>query len=332
MAVRGAGAVSPAGWGMEAMLAAVGGGRALSPEVLRRAPGAPEVRVRRVPPPSGPPAFAREPRLRRTSAIARFAVAAALEALGSRRDEIASGGLRLGIIMTLLNGCVNFSQRFYGEVLSDPTTASPLIFPETVFNAPSSHLAALLGSGGINYTLVGDTAQFVAALRLAAQWLESGQADGVLVVGAEEFDRLSGEGAVLLDRGLVVAEGAGALYLERSGRPEVALSGPVSHALQPAAAAAERVVAGLRGSAPEGTLWVDGLSGGRRTDAPERAALTPLGRRRVSPLQVLGHGMGAAAAWQCALAWAAVQSHEAPAAAVLSVGHNQQSAGVLFFS
>ncbi len=58
-----------------------------------------------------------------------------------------------------------YSRRFYEEVLRDPATASPLIFPETVFNAPASHLAAFLGTTAINYTLVGDEGTFLAGTR-----------------------------------------------------------------------------------------------------------------------------------------------------------------------
>ena len=70
-----------------------------------------------------------------------------------------------------MSGSVNYSRRFYDETLKDPATASPLVFPETVFNAPASHLAALLGTTAINYTLVGDPGTFLQGIALAADWL-----------------------------------------------------------------------------------------------------------------------------------------------------------------
>jgi len=39
-----------------------------------------------------------------------------------------------------------------------------MIFPETVFNSSASHLAAYLGSAGVNYTLVGDAGTFLQGL------------------------------------------------------------------------------------------------------------------------------------------------------------------------
>ena len=40
-----------------------------------------------------------------------------MEALGEERlSAIAAGDLRVGVIFTLINGCVNYSNRFFGEV------------------------------------------------------------------------------------------------------------------------------------------------------------------------------------------------------------------------
>jgi len=59
--------------------------------------------------------------------------------------------------------------------MKDPLTASPLLFPETVFAAPASHAAALLGNTPLVHTLLGDPASFVQGLALAAAWLEDRQ-------------------------------------------------------------------------------------------------------------------------------------------------------------
>src|SRR4029079_15259432 len=122
-------------------------------------------------------------RLRRSSPISHFVVGAALEALGTDAPAVSAGPLRLGIVLWGMSGCVNYSRRFYDEVLKDPATAIPLVFPETVFNAPASHLAALLGTTAVNYTLVGDPGTFLQGLALAADWLSAKRVDGCLVVG-----------------------------------------------------------------------------------------------------------------------------------------------------
>ena len=214
LAITGTGAVTPAGWGVRAMMAALAAGETIAPSILERALGAskaitPVLRV--------PVAGATTPkaaRLRRTSPISKFAAAAAIEALGETRLAEISAGLRVGVIFTLTNGCVNYSNRFFGEVLADPALASPILFPETVFNAPSSHLSAMIGSTAPNDSLIGDGSGFLTGLDLAAEWIERGDVDGCLVVAAEEIDWLSSEALCLYSPRYLPSEGAGAVYLE----------------------------------------------------------------------------------------------------------------------
>jgi 3-oxoacyl-(acyl-carrier-protein) synthase len=165
--VAGWGAVTPAGWGMEAFRGALSSGVALPPVEIKRCEASPLVMARPVPAVAERPAYFSHARLRRSPPIARFAAAAALEALGDRWEKIrGDASFRLGVVFSLMNGCVTYSRRFFAEVLENPSTASPILFPETVFNAPSSHISALLGVTGPNYTLAGDSADFLWAWML----------------------------------------------------------------------------------------------------------------------------------------------------------------------
>src|SRR6185436_6659465 len=215
--VHGSGAVSPAGWGVSALLRTLeetdpstGSGRAPIPVQHLERPGRKQpLRVRRVPVPDPRPASFGHARLRRASPISQYAVAAAQEALGPDAAFAVQPERRLGVILCVMSVCVNYSRRFFDEALRDPATASTLVFHETVFNAPSSHLAAVLGTTAINYTLVGDPATYLDGLVLAAQWLSQGLVDGCVVVGAEELDWLTADAFRLFARRLVVSEGAG---------------------------------------------------------------------------------------------------------------------------
>src|SRR5262245_14348887 len=223
--IHGIGAVSPAGWGIAAIREALERNKALPLKELARPGWTQSLRVRAVPQSPSRPAFLAHPRLRHTSPITRYAVAAALEALGKDAPQFNQSPLRLGIVLCVMSGCVSYSRRFYDETLRDPVTASPLVFPETVFNAPSSHLAALLGTKAINYTLVGDPGTFLQGLALAAEWLTTRQVDAALVIGAEEMDWLTADAFRLFARPIVLSEGSGAIYLrrEKADPPAVAL-------------------------------------------------------------------------------------------------------------
>ena len=210
--VHGIGAVSPAGWDVGSLRQALDSGAPL-PTVPRERPGWKRpLQTRRVAKPIPKLAFLAHARLRRTSPMSLYAAAAAMEALqcvGQSREA----GHRLGIIFCVTAGCVQYSRRFYDEAWRNPATASPLLFPETVFNAPSSHLSAILESPCVNYTLVGDPGTFLQALALASGWLTNDRIDSCLVVGAEELDWLTADAYRHFSRGIACGEGAGAVYL-----------------------------------------------------------------------------------------------------------------------
>jgi 3-oxoacyl-(acyl-carrier-protein) synthase len=174
------------------------------------------------------------PRLRRSSAISRFAVVAGLAALedaGVKLEEETTA--RTALIFAISNGGVVYTKRFYHDIVeSGAKAASPLLFPETVFNAPASHLAAILGIAGASYTLVGDGAVGILALKMAEDLMASDALDRCLVVGAEEADWLLCdayrkwrllrsappiEPFAQPPRGMILSEGAGAVLLSRSG-------------------------------------------------------------------------------------------------------------------
>lgn len=334
--VHGYGVVSSAGWGLDALRAALLVGEAIPLKPLVRPGWESPLLVRSVPVPAARPAFLNHARLRRTSPISHFAVAAALEALGGDAAQVQAGALRLGIIFCVMDGCVNYSRRFYDEALRDPATASPLVFPETVFNAPASHLAALLDSTAINYTLVGDPGTFLQGLSLAADWLLAGRVEGCLVVGAEELDWLTGEAFHLFDRRLILSEGAGAVYLRRESagsHPQLdAVSDACLFTQQQSRAQAARLARAEMplGSADE--LLCDGTQNRLRFDAAELAAWHDWRGDRLAVKKVLGEGLPAAAAWQCVAALDALQQGRYRAATVSVVGCNQQAIAARFVS
>jgi hypothetical protein len=275
------------------------------------------------------------PRLRRASPISRFALSAALEALGADALLVEAGSLQLGIVVSVMAGCVNYTRRFYDETLRDPGTASPLVFPETVFNAPSSHLAALLGSPGINYTVVGDAGCYLSALALAADWLTDGLVAGALVVGAEESDWLTADAVRLFAREVVVSEGAGALYL-RAAAPEVLgvrLTGITDAHSYVQSRPRPQAIEAMRHQLPAGEptdLLCDSCLGLGKADAAEMHVWTHWPGARLSPKVVLGEGLAASSAWQCVAAVDALQQRRYPRALVSVVGPNQQAIGASF--
>jgi 3-oxoacyl-(acyl-carrier-protein) synthase len=345
--IVGLGAVSPAGWGVKPIREAIHQGKALPTADVSRPGWKRPMRVRNVPSPAA--RNLNHPRLRRASPITRFAVGAALEALGAA--ETAADGQRdkLGVVLCVMTGCVNYSRRFYDEVLREPSTASPLVFPETVFNAPSSHLAAVLGAGGMNYTLVGDPSAFLVGLAVAADWLVTKRVDSCLVIGAEEIDWIVADSFRLFRRNIVLAEGAGAVYLRRASATNGATSHKAGATGQPPSGvelhsitqphlflstqSRHRAARKMRAQLPEGAarhLLCDGIQDLRTFDAAEEAVWCTWQGTRISLKRLLGEGLTAAAAWQCVVAVDALQRAQFTGASVSVVGCNEQAVGAHF--
>jgi 3-oxoacyl-(acyl-carrier-protein) synthase len=330
--VAGIGAVSPAGWSVAGLRCALSHGEPLPIQSLARPGMNQPLCARLVPNPPVRPEFLAHPRLRRSSPVTHYAASAALEAVAGWRAHASANETRLGVVACLQSGCVQYSCRFYDETLKDPATASPLVFPETVYAAPTSHVAALLQNVVLAGSLVGDPSAFLQGVALGAEWLSENRVDACVVIGAEEIHWIIADALRLLDRTAVVSGGAGALCLCRdpmfsTGVELTAITDAHTFTASVPKALAARAMRQQLGEFPPAGLLVDGLGNSARTDAAERAAWSDWEGARLSPKHVFGEGMTAAAAWQCVAACDALADGRFAAANVSLVGANQQAIG-----
>ncbi len=331
--IHGYGCVSAAGIGADALYRVCSEGGDIPPEVRERQVGEQSITsgVRAVDPAELRAAMPRHPRLRRVSNITKFAVTAAAEALGEKGVErVRQEDFRLGIVVSLINGCVNYSSRFFAEVLEDPSMASPILFPETVFNAPASHVASYLKSDGPTYTLIGDCAAWFSAVSVACGWLASDQVDGCLVLCAEELDWLVTEAYELYAKDLHATEGAAAVYLEKapSGIELESMLGAFDYT-----SAEERKQAIRRAwqiaKDESHDLLVDGLTGVERIDQDEKEVIAPWMGARMSPATQVGCGGGVSCGLQTVVALDALR-HDYASSLVLASGTNQHAFSARF--
>jgi len=239
---------------------------------------------------------------------------------------------RLGIVVGVHTGSMQYSTRFFGEVLQNPATASPLLFPETVFNAPGSHIAAFLGGHPLTCTLIGDETAFLQALALGAHWLRQRRVEHCLVVGTEEASLLVADALRHFSTNIVPAEGAGAvlLALETEATTGVELTLVTAPQTYVGHSGRETAARAMRGDLPpEGPeeLLVDSRCGCPRRDQPETSAWAEWTGHRCSPRAILGQGLCAASAWQLVVAWEWLSRGQAGAANISLVGSNQQALG-----
>ena len=352
--IAGMGWVTPLGSGVSAVWERLLKGEGANAEAVSTPLNERTYHAFRVPPEAtagAPP----HPRLRRSSAISRFAVVAGLQALedaGLKLDVAAAE--RTALIFAISNGGVIYTKRFYHDIVqSGAQAASPLLFPETVFNAPASHLAAILGITGASYTLVGDGAVGVLALKMAEDLMSGGVLGRCLVVGAEEADWLLCDAyrrwrllrtAPPIEpfshppHGTILSEGAGAVLLESAGDGAVAIEKIEagcnfehrSHAAACLGELMERL--GVRDAD-----LVIASANGTFIDAAEKSALSrhAPAARVFAPKAALGESVGASSLWQVITAANALRTGELPDGAVRTeraivsaCGLNQQVAAL----
>jgi 3-oxoacyl-(acyl-carrier-protein) synthase len=280
------------------------------------------------------------PRLRRASAISRFAAAAgldAMEAAGLKLDS--EKAERTALIFAISNGGVIYTKRFYRDVVeAGAQKASPLLFPETVFNAPASHLAAILGITGATYTVVGDGAVGLTAIKMAEDLMANEAVEHCLVVGTEEVDwllcdayrrwrllRLAPpiEPFSQHQRGMILGEGAGAILLSRQPRRSTAEAGDGLFTIEYAhpggyftkRAEAEEILKKIISELSEGGIdLVISSANGTFIDQAEHRALEQVVPDALvyTGKPALGESVGAAGLWQVILAVQGLRSAELP--------------------
>jgi 3-oxoacyl-(acyl-carrier-protein) synthase len=280
------------------------------------------------------------PRLRRASLISRFAATAGLEALQAAGIKVDSQNAeRIALIFAISNGGVIYTKRFYRDVVeTGAQAASPLLFPETVFNAPASHLAAILGVTGTTYTLVCDGAVGLLATKMAEDVMTDKSLDYCLVVGTEEVDWLLCDAyrrwrllrsAPPIEpfskqkRGMILSEGAGAIVLARLPRRNAAEveGGPITiERAHPGgcygkrAEAEEILTRMLRDLTQIKTDFVISSANGTFIDQAEQVALERAVPNAISytTKPALGESVGASGLWQVILGAQALRYGELP--------------------
>jgi 3-oxoacyl-(acyl-carrier-protein) synthase len=337
--ITGAGWITPLGAGLDEVWEAILAG---TPPPVRELAG-----------PAGSPAHfaaaipaklvaqaARSSRLRRSSNISLFAATAVYEALNDAGLDTA-GVRRCALIFAVCDGGVIYTRKFYDQVVREGS-GSPLLFPETVYNAPGSHVAALLGLDGITYTLVGDASAGLAAVELGVRLLTSGQVDHCLIAGAEEADwilceayrewRLSSASPAVRigsNRGALIADGAAAIVLSRKGRYRLqAVSSGVPFFRQSEAGASLSAALAQLPAPPTRAI---GSSNGTFVDRAERmaieAAYGPI--PTLYPKVSLGDAFGASALMQMICAVQSLRRDPAGNVLVPVIGLNHQAAAAL---
>src|SRR5512136_1939436 len=174
-------------------------------------------------------------KIRRLDRASQFAIAASKLALADAEFTVThENSSRVGVVLGSGFCGLSSSEEFHrGQVLKGYLDLNPMLFPNTVPNAPSSYVSIELGIEGVNSTLVQSLCTAEAAIFFACDQLRKGRADLILTGGVDELSEFLFRGFSELhllatdggDRerscpydkmrnGLILGEGAGLLVIE----------------------------------------------------------------------------------------------------------------------
>ncbi len=182
-----------------------------------------------------PKDFISPSKIRRLDRASQFAIAGSKLALADAKFTVThENSSRVGVVLGSGFCGLSSSEAFHrGQVLESYLDLNPMLFPNTVPNAPSSYVSIELGIQGVNSTLVQSLCTGEAAISFACDQLRRGKADLILTGGVDELSELlfrgfsdlhllatdQGDGEISrpydkMRNGLVLGEGAGLLVIE----------------------------------------------------------------------------------------------------------------------
>jgi len=233
--ITGIGVVSPIGIGKEEFLSSLKNGKSGIEEIKEFDTHFSSSKEGGVARSFRPKDFIPLSKIRRLDRASQFAIAASKLALADARFTVTQeSSSRVGVVLGSGFCGLSSSEEFHrGQVLKDFLDLNPMLFPNTVPNAPSSYVSIELGMQGVNSTLVQSFCTAEAAIFFACDQLRKGKADLILTGGVDELseflfrgfselrllatDRGHGERSCPYDKmrnGLVLGEGAGLLVIE----------------------------------------------------------------------------------------------------------------------
>ena len=279
------------------------------------------------------------PRLRRSSIISHLAVSAAVDAAASARMT-PEALQRTGLVFASSDGGVIYTRKFFAEIVERGEGAgSPLLFPETVYNAPASHIAARLGLEGEVLTLVGDAAVGLSAVQTACELIGAGAVESCIVAAAEELDWITCEAysrwGLIRDSknsASVFSEGAAAIVLsKKSDACRISAIHP-GYSYSSEADAEKRLETMLEEllHGLEVDIFIS-CTPGTRLDLVEQKCVAKhlSGARILTPKSVLGESFACSTLQQVITGILALKNSGRGNALMVTTGYNRQMAGLV---
>ena len=159
---------------------------------------------------------------RRLPRVSQYALAAALQAVSDAKLKINNANsAKIGLFFGTCNGPSDSTEKIYSQLVDEgPKSVEPLLFQETVFNAPLSHISINLKITGPCIAIPVGIASGGYAIKMALDYLQAGIIDVAIIGAADEHAEIvhdAFESLNILSPGRETAEISRPFDKERNG-------------------------------------------------------------------------------------------------------------------
>ncbi|MBI3398273.1 MAG: hypothetical protein HY026_03440 [Deltaproteobacteria bacterium] len=131
-------------------------------------------------------------RFRRAANTSKYCLASAKLAIDDAGlDSSKWDGTKVGLVVAVTHSAINYSREFHAALIKEgPLAASPLLFSDSVLNAPAGNTSIAFHIKGAAHTIVGGIPAGLDAIGYAINIMKMNDLDICLAGGAEEIDSL----------------------------------------------------------------------------------------------------------------------------------------------
>lgn len=131
-------------------------------------------------------------RFRRAANISRYALASSKLAIDDAGlDSNKWDDAKAGIVVGVTHGAINYSREFHAALIKEGSlAASPMLFSDSVLNAPAGNVSIAFNIKGAAHTIIGGASVGLDVIAYAIKTMQNNNLDVCIAGGAEEIDSL----------------------------------------------------------------------------------------------------------------------------------------------
>lgn len=131
-------------------------------------------------------------RFRRAANISKYAIASSKLAIDDAGlDPNKWNSAKVGLVVSVTHGAMNYTREFHAAMVKEgPAAVSPMLFSDSVLNAPVGNVSIAFNIKGASHTIVGGIPAGLDSIAYAIKIMQHDNLDMCIAGGAEEIDSI----------------------------------------------------------------------------------------------------------------------------------------------